>query len=110
MLLRPGESLVFGRAPHAAPDPARSPGSALLALPDCAPHVSRVVGELVIGAERVVLNWLGSGAAQLAGLFDAPGGARRVSLTSRCPPCWTTARASWCCCWAGRSTERSAIC
>ena len=81
VLLRPGESLVFGRAPHAAPDPARASGRSALVLPDCAAHVSRVVGELVVGAERVALNWLGSGAAQLAGLFDAPGGARRVTLT-----------------------------
>jgi hypothetical protein len=81
VLLRPGESLLFGRAPHAAPGAARPPGRAVLVLPDCAPHVSRVVGELVVGAERVALNWLGSGAAQLAGLFDAQGGARRVTLT-----------------------------
>ena len=50
-------------------------------LPDCAPHVSRLVGELEVDAERVVLHWVGAGAAQLSGLFDAPGGARRVSLT-----------------------------
>jgi hypothetical protein len=29
----------------------------------------------------VSLNWLGAGEAQLSGLFDAPGGARRVILT-----------------------------
>lgn len=79
MLLGPGESLVFGRAPRAV-DPDRVAGRAVLTLPDCAPHVSRVVGELAVGVERAVLTWLGSGSAQLAGLFDAPGGARRVSL------------------------------
>jgi hypothetical protein len=79
VLLGPGESLVFGRAPHAV-DPGRAVGRTVLTLPDCAPHVSRVVGELAVGVERAVLTWLGSGSAQLAGLFDAPGGARRVSL------------------------------
>jgi hypothetical protein len=78
--LRPGESLVFGRAPHAAVDVERVPGRVVLALPDCAPHVSRLVGELAVGAEQVVLTWLGAGAAGLAGLFEAPGGARRVAL------------------------------
>jgi hypothetical protein len=80
VLLGPGESLAFGRAPHGRSGPA-GPGRIVLALPDCAPHVSRLVGELEVGAERAMLHWLGSGAAQLAGLFDAPGGARRVSLT-----------------------------
>lgn len=79
--LGPGESLVFGRAPHAALGSVPVPGRTVVALPYCAPHVSRLVGELAVGAERAVLHWRGSGAAQLAGLFDAPGGARRVSLT-----------------------------
>ena len=80
--LRPGESLVFGRAPHAAVGPGRLPGRTVLALPDCAPHVSRLVGTLTVGAERAVLTCLlGTGTVQLAGLFEAPGGARRVSLT-----------------------------
>jgi hypothetical protein len=77
VMLRPGETLLLGRAPHYA----LSPGRVALALPDCAPHVSRLVGELVVGAETVTLNWLGSGEAQLSGLFDAPGGARRVVMT-----------------------------
>jgi hypothetical protein len=80
VLLRSGESLAFGRAPHGRSGPG-GPGRVVLAIPDCAPHVSRLVGELEVGAERAMLHWLGSGAAQLAGLFDAPGGARRVSLT-----------------------------
>jgi hypothetical protein len=80
--LRPGESLVFGRAPHAAVEPGRLPGRTVLALPDSAPHVSRLVGTLRVGAERVVLTCLlGTGTVQLAGMFEAPGGARRVSLT-----------------------------
>lgn len=81
VVVRPGELLVFGRAPRAVSPPGREPRRILVTLPDCAPHVSRLVGELVVGAERVVLNWLGSGAGQLAGLFDAPGGARRVTMT-----------------------------
>jgi len=80
VVLRPGQSLLFGRAPHFALDPSR-PGQAALTLPDCAPHVSRLVGELVVGADTVTLTWLGAGEAQLSGLFDAPGGARRVIMT-----------------------------
>jgi hypothetical protein len=82
VLLRPGESLLFGRAPHLVVGRVRQPGRTALALSGCAPHVSRLVGELVVGAERVVLKWLGSGAGQLVGLFDAPGGARRATLTT----------------------------
>ncbi len=59
LLLGPGESLVFGRAPHAALDPAPVPDRTVLSLPDCAPHVSRLVGELLVGTERVVLHWRG---------------------------------------------------
>ncbi|MBB5957974.1 hypothetical protein FHS29_004582 [Saccharothrix tamanrassetensis] len=78
VVLRPGESLLFGRAPHAAVR--TGPGRVALALPDCAPHVSRLVGELVVGTDTVTLHWLGAGEAQLSSLFDAPGGARRVIL------------------------------
>jgi hypothetical protein len=75
--LKPGETLLFGRAPHYA----LKPGAIGLSLPSCAPHVSRLVGELVVHTDRVSLTWLGAGEAQLSGLFDAPGGARRVILT-----------------------------
>ncbi|MEU6148835.1 hypothetical protein ABZ816_02430 [Actinosynnema sp. NPDC047251] len=78
VVLRPGESLLFGRAPHAAATP--GPGRIALTLPDCAAHVSRLVGELVVGENTVMLHWLGAGEAQLSSLFDAPGGARRVIL------------------------------
>jgi hypothetical protein len=77
VVLQSGESLLFGRAPHYA----LKRGATGLALPACAPHVSRLVGELVVGPDTVSLNWLGAGEAQLSGLFDAPGGARRVILT-----------------------------
>lgn len=80
VVLRPGESLLLGRAPHAV-EPVRGPGRTALALPGCAAHVSRLVSELAVGAERAVLTWLGAGSAQLVGLFEAPGGARRVSLS-----------------------------
>ena len=80
VVLGPGESLLFGRAPHGVVGPAR-PGRVVVALPDCAPHVSRLVGELAVGADVVSLTWLGAGEAQLSSLFDAPGGARRVILT-----------------------------
>lgn len=79
-----GETLLFGRSPHfAVPDD--DPDGALrvtaIALPRCAPHVSRLLGELEIGEEIARLRWHGSGETQVASLFDAPGGARRVTLT-----------------------------
>jgi hypothetical protein len=77
VVLRPGETLLFGRAPQLSPQP----GRAVLALPDCAPHVSRHLGELAVGETTVTLRWLGAGEAQLSSLFDAPGGARRVIMT-----------------------------
>jgi hypothetical protein len=82
VVLHPGETLVFGRAPQvtsAAADPAKQHRTTLT-LPHCAPHVSRVVGELAVGAEIVRLRWRASTTAHLASLFDAPGGARRVTL------------------------------
>ncbi|MBP2327713.1 hypothetical protein JOF56_008098 [Kibdelosporangium banguiense] len=75
--LNTGESLLFGRAPHYA----LKPGAIGLTLPECASHVSRLVAELYVGADTVSLTWLGAGEAQLSGLFDAPGGARRVIMT-----------------------------
>jgi hypothetical protein len=48
----------------------------------CAPHVSRLVGELVVGEEVVRLRWRGAIEAQLSSLFEAPGGARRVTLAA----------------------------
>jgi hypothetical protein len=81
VMLRPGETLLLGRAPHYALESGAAPGRVALALPGCAPHVSRLLAELVVGEETVSLNWLGSGEAQLSGLFDAPGGARRVIMT-----------------------------
>lgn len=75
--LKPGETLLFGRAPHYA----LKPGAIGMTLQSCAPHVSRLVGELVVSMDRVSLTWLGAGEAQLSGLFDAPGGARRVIMT-----------------------------
>jgi hypothetical protein len=77
VVLGAGETLLFGRAPHFASEP----GKTALTLPQCAPHVSRLVGELAVGPDTVALKWLGAGEAQLSGLFDAPGGARRVVMT-----------------------------
>ncbi|MFI9383551.1 hypothetical protein [Kutzneria sp. NPDC052558] len=77
VVLGPGETLVFGRAPQLSP----GPGWVAMTLPDCPPHVSRQLGELVVADTRVTLRWLGSGEAQLSSLFNAPGGARRVGMT-----------------------------
>lgn len=83
VVLGSGEKLLVGRAP-ATGLPDEDPDTALryttLSLPRCAPHVSRVVGELSVAEELVRLRWLGGTGAQLSSLFDAPGGARRVTL------------------------------
>jgi hypothetical protein len=72
-----GERLVFGRDPHGSP---QRPGRVALRLPGCAPHVSGVLAELVVGQEAAMLRWLGAGEGRLSSLLDAPGGARRVTL------------------------------
>ncbi|GAB3414748.1 hypothetical protein [Flindersiella endophytica] len=77
---RTGERLLFGRDPHNAVD-AGTPGVTAIRLPGCAPHVSAVVAELVVGVEAAWIRWLGAGEGRLSSLFDAPGGARRVTLT-----------------------------
>ena len=83
VVLGSGDTLLVGRAPDAAL-PATDPQAQLqftaLALPRVAAHVSRLVGEVIVGTEVVRLRWRGSTGAQLSSLFDAPGGARRVAL------------------------------
>lgn len=82
VVLGSGETLLFGRSPHGAlpeQDEAALRTTAL-PLPRCAPHVSRLLGELVVGEEIARLRWHGSGETQVSSLFDAPGGARRVTL------------------------------
>jgi hypothetical protein len=81
-VLSPGDTLIFGRAPRATVDtgPGR-PRYSTFPLPHCAPHVSRVVGELSVSDETVRLHWQATTAGQLASLFDAPGGARRVTVS-----------------------------
>jgi hypothetical protein len=82
-VLGSGETLLFGRSPASAlpeVDAAAQLRYTALALPRCAPHVSRLLGELSVGEEMVRLRWRGSAEAQLSSLFDAPGGARRVTL------------------------------
>ncbi|MBM6401943.1 hypothetical protein JQN70_16210 [Phycicoccus sp. MQZ13P-5] len=84
VVLGTGETLWFGRAPHRALDDLDADHqlrATALALPLCAPHVSRVLGALEVGEEIVRLRWRGSTEAQLSSLFDAPGGARRVTVT-----------------------------
>lgn len=85
VVLGSGETLLFGRAPHSAMpdvDPAAQLRYTALPLTRCAPHVSRVVGEVSVGEEVVRLRWRGSTEAQLSSLFEAPGGARRVTLVA----------------------------
>ena len=76
-----GETLLFGRQPESYL-PAGELRYSSVPLARCAPHVSRLVGELVVGDEVVRLRWRGAIEAQLSSLFEAPGGARRVTLTS----------------------------
>ncbi|OLF18580.1 hypothetical protein BU204_05595 [Actinophytocola xanthii] len=82
VVLGSGETLLVGRAPQV---PEGRPETQLrfspYPLPDCAEHVSRLLGEVVVGDETVRLRWRGNPAAQLSSMFDAPGGARRVILT-----------------------------
>lgn len=84
VVLGSGETVIIGREPQSAL-PGLAPGAQLrltpLTLPRCAPHVSRLLGELEVGEEVVRLSWRGSTEAQLSSLLDAPGGARRGVLT-----------------------------
>lgn len=83
VVLGSDESLVFGRAPQATlpeEDADQTLQVTTLALPHAAPHTSRVLGELIVGKDVVRVRWHGSTEAQLASLFEAPGGARRVTL------------------------------
>ncbi|EHR52066.1 hypothetical protein SacmaDRAFT_3863 [Saccharomonospora marina XMU15] len=75
--LTSGERLLFGRAPHST---ARQPGRYAVALPGCAPHVSRVLADVVVSDGAARLTWRGANEAMLSSLFEAPGGARRVTL------------------------------
>jgi len=83
-VLGSGETLLFGRAPHVAlpeDDPDKQLRCTALTVPHCALHVSRLVGELTVSEEMVRLRWRCGTAAQLSSLFEAPGGARRVTLS-----------------------------
>lgn len=79
VILGSGERLLLGRAPHDAL-PAGDLAVTALALPGAAPHVSRLLAELTVGEELARLHLRGGSEAQLSSLFDAPAGARRVTL------------------------------
>jgi hypothetical protein len=81
-VLGSGETLLFGRAPR-VPDDRLDAQLRVTAypLPDSADHVSRLLGELVVGEETARLRWHGGSEAQLSTMLDAPAGARRVILT-----------------------------
>lgn len=82
VVLGSGDTLLMGRSPDAAlPADDSAVNVTALALPHVAPHVSRLGGEVSVGEEVVRLRWHASTPAQLSSLFDAPGGARRVSLS-----------------------------
>ncbi len=76
-----GERVVFGREPHAATGRAGATrGLVAIRLPSCAPHVSAVLAEVVVGTEMAQLRWHGNNEGRLSSLLHAPGGARRVTL------------------------------
>ena len=78
-----GERVVFGREPHAATGrPGTTRGLVAIRLPSCAPHVSAVLAEVVVGTEMALLRWHGTNEGRLSSLLHAPGGARRVTLVS----------------------------
>lgn len=82
VVLGSGETLLIGRAPQ-VPDTAPDAQLRFSAypLPNCTPHVSRLLGEVIVGDETVRLRWHGGIEAQLSSMLDAPAGARRVILT-----------------------------
>jgi hypothetical protein len=82
VVLGSGETLLFGRAPR-VPDDRLDAQLRVTAypLPDSAEHVSRLLGELIVGEETARLRWHGGSEAQLSTMLDAPAGARRVVLT-----------------------------
>jgi hypothetical protein len=83
VVLGSGETLLVGRAPHVPDDrPDAQLRFTAYPLPDSAAHVSRLLGELVVGDETARLRWHGGTEAQLSSLLDAPAGARRVVLTA----------------------------
>ncbi|HEV7652710.1 MAG TPA: hypothetical protein VGP26_31530 [Actinophytocola sp.] len=82
MILGSGETLLFGRAPRVPEDRLDTQlRVTAFPLPDSAEHVSRMLGELIVGEETARLRWHGGTEAQLSSMLDAPGGARRVILT-----------------------------
>jgi hypothetical protein len=82
VVLGSGETLLFGRAPR-VPEDRLDAQLRVTAFPllDSAEHVSRLLGELIVGEETARLRWHGGTEAQLSSMLDAPGGARRVILT-----------------------------
>jgi hypothetical protein len=82
VVLGSGETLLIGRAPRVPDDrPDAQLRITAYPLPDSAAHVSRLLGELVVGEETVLLRWVGGTEAQLSSMLEAPAGARRVILT-----------------------------
>src|SRR5690625_6414809 len=85
VVLGSGDTLLFGRNPDAAASDIPSTGQvnqSALQIPRLASHVSRIVGELIVGEEVARLRWRGLSTAQLSSLFDASCGERRVALSA----------------------------
>lgn len=76
-----GETIVVGRDPLSDPPPTADLHSTFVPLPVAAEHTSRTALVVEVGAEVVRLRFTGAGEARLSSLFDAPAGARRVTLS-----------------------------
>lgn len=80
-----GEVIVVGRGTPSetatrSEEAAPTLSTTMVLLASAAPHVSRSLCRIDIGLEVVRLRFTGKGEAQLSSLFDAPAGARRVTL------------------------------
>jgi hypothetical protein len=82
VVLGSGETLLLGRAPRVPDEPDAQLRITAYPLPRSAEHVSRLLGELVVGSELARLVWHGGTEAQLSSMLHAPAGARRVILTA----------------------------
>lgn len=76
-----GEIVVVGRAPHADPPGGADLHCTFVPLPAAAEHTSRTALLVDVGSEVVRLRFTGAGEARLSSLFEAPAGARRVTLS-----------------------------
>lgn len=76
-----GDMVVIGRAPQSDPPSGPDLSCTFVGLDGAAEHTSRTALLIDVGHEVVRLRFTGAGEARLSSLFDAPAGARRVTLS-----------------------------